>query len=108
MNNLFFLNYNFILLMFANLFVFIYGIFGLFATRKNIILIFVSIELLLLSSINNFAYFSIYLSDSYGIFFSLFILAIAACESSIGLALLVVNYRHKAIISIDSFSLLKN
>jgi NADH-quinone oxidoreductase subunit K len=108
LNNLFFFNYNFFFLSFVNLFIFCYGIFGLFSIRKNVILVFICIELILLASINNFLYYSVYLNDIFGVFFSLFILGIAACESSIGLALLVINYRHKAIISIDSFSLLKN
>ncbi len=107
-SQMFFINYNFLLLSLINILLFFYGIIGLFAVRKNIILVFISIELILLAAVNNFAYFSIYLNDISGIFFSLFILGVAACESAIGLALLVLNYRHKAIISIDYFSLLKN
>lgn len=103
-----FFNYNFWFVLFINLFLFFLGISGLFATRRNLILIFICIEIILLSIVNNFSYFALYIDDFNGIIFSLFILGLAACESSIGLALLVSNYRHKAIISVDSFSLLKN
>lgn len=103
-----FFNYNFFFLIFINAILFFLGISGLFATRRNLILIFICIEIILLSTINNFSYFSLYVDDLNGILFSLFILGLAACESSIGLALLVANYRHKAIISVDSFSLLKH
>ncbi len=72
---------------------FIIGIFGLFLSRKNIILIIMSLELLLLAVNYNFLFFSVYLDDIMGQVFSLFILTIGACESSIGLALLICYYR---------------
>ncbi|MND21311.1 NADH-quinone oxidoreductase subunit K [compost metagenome] len=72
---------------------FIIGIFGLFLSRKNIILIIMSLELLLLAVNYNFLFFSVYLDDLMGQVFSLFILTIGACESSIGLALLICYYR---------------
>ena len=72
---------------------FIIGIFGLFLRRKNIILIIMSLELLLLAVNYNFLFFSVYLDDIMGQVFSLFILTIGACESSIGLALLICYYR---------------
>jgi NADH-quinone oxidoreductase subunit K len=90
-----------------NFFLFFYGISGLFATRRNLILVFVCIELILLSGVSNFSLYGIFLDDIVGLLFSLFILGVAAAESAIGLALLVSNYRHKAIISIDLFSTLK-
>ena len=62
----------------------------------------------MLSAVTNYAYFGNFLDDLIGIIFSLFVLGLAASESSIGLALLVANYRHKAIVSVDLFSLLKN
>jgi NADH-quinone oxidoreductase subunit K len=105
------LNYfdlSFLFLFFVNFLVFIFGIGGLFATRRNLIIIFVCIELILLSAFLNFSFFSVYVDDLVGILFALFILGLAAAESSIGLALLVVNYRHKAIVSVDLFSVLKS
>jgi NADH-quinone oxidoreductase subunit K len=72
---------------------FIIGLFGLFLSRKNIILIIISLEILLLSMNYSFLFFSLYLDDVLGELFSLFILTIGACESSIGLALLICYYR---------------
>jgi NADH-quinone oxidoreductase subunit K len=72
---------------------FIIGLFGLFLSRKNIILIIISLEILLLSMNYSFLFFSLYLDDLLGELFSLFILTIGACESSIGLALLICHYR---------------
>jgi len=72
---------------------FIIGLFGLFLSRKNIILIIISLEILLLSMNYSFLFFSLYLDDVLGELFSLFILTIGACESSIGLALLICHYR---------------
>ena len=105
------LNYfdlSFLFLFIVNFLVFIFGIGGLFATRRNLIIIFICIELILLSAFLNFSFFSVYVDDLLGVLFSLFILGLAAAESSIGLALLVVNYRHKAIVSVDLFSVLKS
>jgi len=99
---------SFLFLFIINFLVFIFGIGGLFATRRNLIIIFVCIELILLSAFLNFSFFSVYVDDLLGVLFSLFILGLAAAESSIGLALLVVNYRHKAIVSVDLFSVLKS
>ncbi len=75
------------------LILFIIGIFGLFLSRKNIILIIMSLELMLLSINYNFLFLSTYLDDLLGQLFSLFILTIGACESAIGLALLICYYR---------------
>jgi NADH-quinone oxidoreductase subunit K len=72
---------------------FIIGLFGLFLSRKNIILIIISLEILLLSMNYSFLFFSLYLDDVLGELFSLFILTIGACESSIGLALLICYYK---------------
>lgn len=75
------------------LILFTIGIFGLFLSRKNIILIIMSLELMLLSINYNFLFLSTYLDDLLGQLFSLFILTIGACESAIGLALLICYYR---------------
>jgi NADH-quinone oxidoreductase subunit K len=76
-----------------SLILFIIGIFGLFLSRKNIILIIMSLELMLLSINYNFLFLSTYLDDLLGQLFSLLILTIGACESAIGLALLICYYR---------------
>lgn len=86
---------------------FLIGILGIFITRRNIILIIMSIELMLLSSNLMFIFFSIYLDDALGQIFSLFILSIAASESAIGLALIVIFYRLRGVISIDYISTIK-
>jgi NADH-quinone oxidoreductase subunit K len=86
---------------------FILGILGIFITRKNIIIILMSIELMLLAINFNFIIFSVYLDDIIGQVFSLFILTVAAAESAIGLAILVVYYKLRGIISVDYISTIK-
>ncbi len=71
------------------------------------LVVLMSIEVMLLCGTFFFSFFSVYLDDIVGQIFSLFILTVAAAESAIGLALIVIHYRHKAIISIDSISYLK-
>lgn len=93
--------------LFFVLFLFFIGIFGIFAVRKNMIVVLMSIEVMLLCGTFIFSFFSVYLGDIVGQLFSLFILTVAAAESAIGLALIVVHYRHRSIISIDSISHLK-
>ena len=75
--------------------VFFIGLVGILLNRKNILIIIMSIELLLLAININFAAFSIYLDDVIGLIFVLFILTIAATESAIGLAVITVFYRLK-------------
>jgi len=87
--------------------IFLTGLFGLFATRKNMIVVLMSIEIILLAATLNFGFFSSYLQDILGQIFAIMILTVAAAESSIGLALVVIHYRHRALISIDSISFLK-
>lgn len=86
---------------------FLIGILGIFLVKKNIIIILMSIELMLLAININFIIFSIYLNDITGQIFSLFILTVAAAESAIGLAILVVYYRIKGIISINFINSIK-
>jgi NADH-quinone oxidoreductase subunit K len=86
---------------------FVIAIFGIFLVKKSIIIILMSIELLLLAVNLNFIIFSIYLDDLIGQTFSLFILTVAAAESAIGLAILVVYYRIKGIISINFVNSIK-
>jgi len=91
----------------VNLLLFLIGMIGIFATRKNIILILICVELMLLSINLNFIVFSVYLDDLVGQVFSLFVLTVAAAESAIGLAILVVYYRLKGVILIDKINILK-
>lgn len=81
---------------------FIIGLIGIITNRKNIILILLSIEILILATNLNFAALSIYLDDILGQIFVIFILTIAAAESSIGLALIVCLYKIKNSIEIKS------
>ena len=87
--------------------IFTIGLVGIFLSRKNIIIILMSIELMLLAININFVIFSVYLDDMTGQIFALFILTIAAAESAIGLAILVVYYRIKGIISINFINSIK-
>lgn len=81
--------------------VFFIGLVGIVLNRKNILIIIMSIELLLLAINVNFATFSIYLDDVIGQIFVLFILTIAATESAIGLAVITVFYRLKNSIELE-------
>lgn len=91
----------------TSLFLFLIGIWGIFLVKKNIIIILMSIELILLSINLNFIIFSIVLDDIVGQIFALFILTVAAAESAIGLAILVVYYRLKGVISINYINSIK-
>lgn len=86
---------------------FILGLSGIFLNRKNIILILMSIELMLLAVNFNFVIFSVYLDDLLGQLFSIFILTVAAAESAIGLAILVIYYRIKGTIGIQYINLMR-
>ena len=86
---------------------FVIGIFGIFLNRKNVIIILMSIELMLVSVNINFVAFSVFLNDMIGQVFTLFILTVAAAEASIGLAILVCFYRLKSSILIDEASSMK-
>lgn len=86
---------------------FLIGILGIFLVKKNIIIILMSIELMLLAININFIVFSVYLGDVTGQVFAIFVLTVAAAESAIGLAILVVYYRIKGIISINFINSIK-
>jgi NADH-quinone oxidoreductase subunit K len=79
---------------------FILGITGIYLNRKNIIIMLMSIELMLLSVNLNFIIYSTYLDDIMGQVFALYVLTVAAAESAIGLAILVVYYRIRGTISV--------
>lgn len=86
---------------------FLLGIWGIFLNRKNIIVMLMSIELMLLAVNLNFLLFSVYLDDLVGQVFALLVLTVAAAESAIGLALLVVYYRVRGTISVEFINLMK-
>lgn len=92
----------------VSLILFLLGIWGIFLNRKNIIIMLMSIELMLLAVNLNFLLFSVYLDDIVGQLFALFVLTVAAAESAIGLALLVVYYRVRGTISVEFIHLLKS
>ena len=94
--------------LFLNFSLFLLAFWGFFVTRKNFIIILMCIEMMLLSVNLNFICFSLYIDDILGQIMSLFILTIAAGESAIGLALLVVYYRVKGIIALEYMNLLKS
>lgn len=83
------------------------GIVGIFLNRKNIIIILMSIELMLLAVNMNFVAFSHYLQDISGQIFVFFILTVAAAEAAIGLAILVVLFRNLRTINVDDLDKLK-
>ena len=91
----------------ANIFLFFISLIGLIFNSRNIIITLMCIELLLLSLNLNFIMFSIYLDDMYGQIFSLFILTVAAAESAIGLAIIILYYRTRGKISLNQLSLLR-
>ena len=91
----------------VSMILFLLGIWGIFLNRKNIIVMLMSIELMLLAVNLNFLLFSVYLDDLIGQLFALLILTVAAAESAIGLALLVVYYRVRGTIAVEFINLLK-
>jgi NADH-quinone oxidoreductase subunit K len=94
-------------LFWVNFFLFFIGLWGIFMTRKNFLVILMSIEIMLLAVNLNFIFFSVYLDDIIGQMFALYVLTVAAAESAIGLAILVVYYRIRGVIAIDNISALK-
>lgn len=83
------------------------GIFGIFLNRKNVIIILMSIELILLSVNINMVSFSSFLGDISGQIFALLILTVAAAEAAIGLAILVVYFRNRGSIAVEDINLMK-
>ena len=83
------------------------GVFGIFLNRKNMIVILMSIELMLLSVNINFVAFSAYLDDLAGQVFTMFTLTVAAAEAAIGLAILVTFFRNKGSIAVEDISAMK-
>jgi len=83
------------------------GIFGIFLNRKNVIIILMSIELMLLAVNINLVSFSVYLNDLVGQVFAMFVLTVAAAEAAIGLAILVVYFRNRGSISVENVNMMK-
>jgi len=83
------------------------GIFGIFINRKNVIIILMSVELILLAVNINLVAFSSFLGDLVGQVFALLVLTVAAAEAAIGLAILVVFYRNRGSIAVEDINLMK-
>ena len=90
-----------------SLVIFMIGCFGLFLNRRNMILILMCIEIILLAANINFVSASVFLNDINGQVFSIFILTIAAAEAAIGLAIIVVYYRNRGSIRVEDIHGLK-
>ena len=86
---------------------FVLGVFGIFINRKNVIVILMSVELILLAVNINFVAFSTYLHDITGQVFTLFVLTVAAAEAAIGLAILVAFYRNRGSIAVEDINVMK-
>jgi len=82
-------------------------VFGIFLNRKNVIIILMSIELILLAININLVSFSSYLGDLVGQVFALFVLTVAAAEAAIGLAILVVYFRNRGSIAVEDIHMMK-
>jgi NADH-quinone oxidoreductase subunit K len=83
------------------------GVFGIFLNRKNVIVILMSVELILLAVNINFVAFSTHLGDITGQVFALLVLTVAAAEAAIGLAILVVFYRNRGSIAVEDVNVMK-
>jgi NADH-quinone oxidoreductase subunit K len=83
------------------------GFFGIFLNRRNVIIILMSIELILLAVNINLVAFSVALDDLVGQVFALFVLTVAAAEAAIGLAILVAYFRNRGSIDVDDIDVLK-
>ena len=83
------------------------GLFGIFLNRKNVIIILMSIELMLLAVNINLVAFSTHFNDLVGQVFAMFVLTVAAAEAAIGLAILVVYYRNRGSIAVEDINMMK-
>ena len=82
------------------------GIFGIFLNRKNVIIILMSVELMLLAVNINLVAFSAELSDLVGQVFAMFVLTVAAAEAAVGLAILVIFFRNRGTIAVEDISVM--
>ncbi len=83
------------------------GVFGIFVNRKNVIILLMSVELILLSVNINLVAFSSFLGDLAGQVFAMFVLTVAAAEAAVGLAILVVYFRNRGDISVEGVNMMK-
>ena len=83
------------------------GVFGIFVNRKNVIIILMSVELILLAVNINFVAFSTHLNDVAGQVMAMFVLTVAAAEAAVGLAILVTFFRNRGDIAVDDVSMMK-
>jgi NADH-quinone oxidoreductase subunit K len=86
---------------------FVMGVFGIFLNRRNIIIILMSLELILLSVNINLVAFSAFLHQVHGQIFAMFVLTVAAGEAAIGLAILVIYFRNRGTVAVDQADLMK-
>ncbi len=93
--------------LFVAAILFTIAVLGIFLNRKNVIVILMSIELILLAVNINFVAFSAYLGDMVGQVFALFVLTVAAAEAAIGLAILVAYFRNRGTIAVENVNLMK-
>jgi NADH-quinone oxidoreductase subunit K len=93
--------------LFVAAILFTLGVFGIFLNRKNVIIILMSIELMLLAVNINLVAFSAFLNDLIGQIFALFVLSVAAAEAAIGLAILVVYFRNRGSIEVEDINVMK-
>ena len=87
--------------------IFTIGVVGIFLNRKNVIVILMSIELILLAVNINLVSFSIFINDLSGQIFTLFILTVAAAEAAVGLAIIVIYYKNKGSINVEQINSLR-
>jgi len=93
--------------LFLSLTMFVIGLLGIMLNRSNIISVLMSIELMLLAVNLNFITYSVYLDDLFGQVFAIFVLTVAAAESAIGLAILVVYFRVRGSIAVETMNLMQ-
>lgn len=102
-----FYTYNFFYTIIFLFSLFFLSVFGIFITRKNIIMTLVCLEILFFAVNLNFIIFSVYLDDLFGQLFALYVIAVAGAEAAVGLALLIAFYKLRRIIALDFISTLK-
>lgn len=93
--------------LFLSAIIFTIGVVGIFINRKNVIVILMSVELILIAVNINLVSFSMYLNNIVGQVFTMFVLTVAAAEAAIGLAILVVFFRNKGTIHVEDINTLK-
>ena len=93
--------------LFLSAIIFTIGVIGIFLNRKNVIVILMSVELILIAVNINLVSFSMYLHNIVGQVFTMFVLTVAAAEAAIGLAILVVFFRNKGTIHVEGINSLK-